>query len=47
MKEKIVRISFAILIMAILLFQFTILAKASKEAPNELIAWGLKRSRKS
>ena len=44
MKEKIIRIAFAILIMAIVLFQFTILSKASTTLSNELIAWGLKRS---
>ena len=44
MKEKIIRIAFSILIMAIILFQFTILSKASESVSNELIAWGLKRS---
>lgn len=44
MKEKISRIAFAILIMAIILFQFAILSKASETISNELIAWGLKRS---
>ena len=44
MKEKIIRIAFAILIMMIILFQFTILSKASETISNELISWGLKRS---
>ena len=44
MKEKIIRIAFAILIMAIVLFQFTILSRATENLSNELIAWGLKRS---
>lgn len=44
MKEKIVRIAFALLIMAIVLFQFTILSRATQTVSNELIAWGLKRS---
>ncbi len=44
MKEKISRIAFSILIMAIIIFQFTILAKASETVSNELIAWGLRRS---
>ena len=44
MKEKISRVAFAVLIMAIVLFQFTILAKASETVSNELISWGLKRS---
>lgn len=44
MKEKIVRIAFALLIMAIIVFQFTILARATENVSNKLIAWGLKRS---
>lgn len=44
MKEKIVRIAFALLIMAIIFCQFTLLAKASETISNDLIAWGLKRS---
>ena len=44
MKEKIARIAFSLLIMAIVLFQFTILANASKTLSNEMISWGLKRS---
>lgn len=44
MKEKIVRIAFALLIMAIVLFQFTILSRATETLSSELIAWGLKRS---
>ena len=44
MKEKITRVAFSILIMAIVLFQFTILSKASETISNEVIAWGLKRS---
>ena len=44
MKEKIVRIAFALLIMAIVLFQFTILSRATESVSNELVAWGLKRS---
>ena len=44
MKEKISRIAFSILIMAIVIFQFTILARASESISNELISWGLKRS---
>ena len=45
MKQKIVRIAFALLIMAVILFQFTILARASGTISNNLIAWGLKRSK--
>lgn len=44
MKEKIVRIAFALLIMAVILFQFITLANASSSPSNQLIAWGLKRS---
>ena len=44
MKEKISRIAFSLLIMAIVIFQFTILAKASQTISNEFISWGLKRS---
>lgn len=44
MKEKISRVAFSILIMAIVIFQFTILARASETVSNELISWGLKRS---
>lgn len=44
MKEKISRIAFSILIMAIIIFQFTILARATESISNEFIAWGLKRS---
>lgn len=45
MKEKIIRIAFAILIMAIVLFQFTILSRATETISNDLISWGLKRSK--
>jgi len=44
MKQKIIRVAFALLIMAVILFQFTILARASGTISNDLIAWGLKRS---
>ena len=44
MKEKISRVCFSILIITIILFQFTILAKASGNISNTLISWGLKRS---
>lgn len=44
MKEKIARFSFAILIMAIIIFQFTILSRATESISDKLIAWGLKRS---
>lgn len=44
MKEKIARIAFSLLMMAIVLCQFTILANATKEISNEMISWGLKRS---
>ena len=44
MKEKISRIAFSLLIMAIVIFQFTILAKASQTISIEFISWGLKRS---
>ena len=44
MKEKISRIAFALLIMFIVLFQFTILSRAAENMSNQLIAWGLKRS---
>ena len=44
MKEKISRIAFSLLIMAIIITQFTILARASETISNEFIAWGLKRS---
>jgi len=44
MKEKIVRIAFALLIMFIILFQFITLSRASETPSTKLIAWGLKRS---
>ena len=44
MKSKIIRIAFALLIMAVILFQFTILSRATETISNEMIAWGLKRS---
>lgn len=44
MKEKISRIAFSILIMAIVIFQFTILARATETNSNNFVAWGLKRS---
>ena len=44
MKEKISRIAFSLLIMAIIVFQFAILAKATETTSNKLISWGLKRS---
>ena len=44
MKEKISRIAFSLLIIIIVIFQFTILARATETNPNNLVAWGLKRS---
>lgn len=44
MKEKICRAFFSLLIIAIVIFQFTILARATENISNDLISWGLKRS---
>ena len=44
MKEKISHIAFSILIIVIVIFQFTILARATETTSNTLVAWGLKRS---
>lgn len=43
-KEKVSRLLFTFLVMAVVLFQFTFLSKASTDTSNKLIAWGLKRS---
>ena len=43
MKEKISRLIFTFLVMAIVLFQFTFLSKASTELSNNLMCWGLRR----
>lgn len=42
--EKISRLLFTFLIMAVIIFQFTFLSKASTDTSNNLICWGLKRS---
>lgn len=42
-QEKISRLLFTLLVMAVILFQFTFLSKASTELSNTLICWGLKR----
>ena len=44
MKEKITRSVFTFIIMAIIIFQFAIMSKASQDLSNTLICWGLKRS---
>jgi len=44
MKEKISRIIFSLLVMAVVLFQFTFLSKVSADISNTQICWGLKRS---
>jgi len=43
MKEKISRLIFTFLVMAVVLFQFTFLSKASTELSNNLMCWGLRR----
>ncbi len=44
MKEKYSRVALTLLIMTLILFQFTVMTKASDNQSNTLICWGLKRS---
>ncbi|MCI8310009.1 MAG: polysaccharide deacetylase family protein [Clostridia bacterium] len=43
MREKISRLVFTFLVMAVVLFQFAFMSKASTELSNTLICWGLRR----
>lgn len=46
MKEKFIRIFFTVLVICVVIFQFTFLSKATDKISNELICWGLKRGEK-
>jgi peptidoglycan-N-acetylmuramic acid deacetylase len=44
LKEKITRWIFTLTVMAVVIFQFTVLSQATTELSNTQICWGLKRS---